>query len=1131
MKGIVTVEVRNKDTLELEDVIVKENIITDTFVQRSIKDDGRLDLQISIATSVFAPSFWTYTVPTDARYRDSDIPNVPNTQFFAKTADADAFVQFSARYNPPATGTTRTINTILLSRYDSQTDITPYGLYQDRHQPRAFTKLDVPCIQTDTQVYDIYYRIYFQYDADNSNMNYDIYESFLKRMISPVNTSISGNLAFSRRWHFPFPPVQMRDSDGTKYGVSCAYWDHNYMAYEPVRTLTGFKTDIEFGFESRVGEIIAGAYYTDRDRITAPAQSDYTTKFSKIQNLIGHKVELTTRTSPPFLDVDNLPDSTGRVTLGGEWNDTGTVVDDYYQYVSLPEWNKIQIVESGAVGVSKYKYTTQKFIGLDTHNKLVQGLSASRPKLVPAFTSYNSERMALMGNISDTKFGVKQISATIRYDDSSVLVPHVDSVMLYSISASKYWMLTGGYTNIHQLAVMGGVVYIACRDTGLWRVDPRVSTVATKVTVTTPRTVDFSRCHGVSAGAGVLWAVSNDALVSYNGTTWTVFDSTTTPKFGDDATIYEKIEYIVADTDHADGRLLVIKTAAAAGNNLGWRWSTTKALTVTADLPTGAGHGAPRENRSHVVFMEQGVWVVYRNYAYYLFNFDSGLLTNINAPGTYASSYAHNVLRAPLIVTDPTGRRFLYIANYAGSDWDYGTNSSYRAYLFKYEQNLYDSTGARVANIPFTNSSLYAPNDYFQGTVKGIAGSEHAHHCTLLLAHGIMFSIVKIIRPSNNIECTEAYVAQIGLDATPHGGAMRWVATKEYGWDGSRWVYGATDGKPTHSTQQELLDGITVKFEDGVTGTSFLTPNYWKFGLCRGLLKDNATRARFVTPFYVSKNLSGNAPLSGSVVPATETGSTGVVGVNADKSTAWVKLNANGNVEFAGQNGWQYAVGDKYLVGDFELAIDTSLFTDSLQKDRASVGIGRISRADPRPLLEIWPSNGISIYTTDGGHGGAAWGTRAYHSSTVPTTLSIRRTAGVVTVVANGTVVYTYPTNGYIRAADDKLEVIFNIGGFQVVPIGCISPKATIVSNGSTRALHIGDPVAKTESYRVQFKGVDTTIPPTGTLGGQPVNVKTDGTAPVPGEITLDAYSGILYFNQADVGKTVSLNCTRVYNN
>jgi hypothetical protein len=166
-----------------------------------------------------------------------------------------------------------------------------------------------------------------------------------------------------------------------------------------------------------------------------------------------------------------------------------------------------------------------------------------------------------------------------------------------------------------------------------------------------------------------------------------------------------------------------------------------------------------------------------------------------------------------------------------------------------------------------------------------------------------------------------------------------------------------------------------------------------------------------VTPFYVSKNLSGNAPLSGSVVPATAPGATGVVGVNVDKSTALVKLNANGNVEFAGQNGWQYAVGDKYLVGDFELAIDTSLFTNSLQKNLASVGIGRISRSDPRPLLEIWPSfdssNGISIYTTDGGHGGGRWGERVYYSTTIPTTLSIRRVAGVVSVVANGTVVYT----------------------------------------------------------------------------------------------------------------------------
>ena len=38
-----------------------------------------------------------------------------------------------------------------------------------------------------------------------------------------------------------------------------------------------------------------------------------------------------------------------------------------------------------------------------------------------------------------------------------------------------------------------------------------------------------------------------------------------------------------------------------------------------------------------------------------------------------------------------------------------------------------------------------------------------------------------------------------------------------------------------------------------------------------------------------------------------------------------------------------------------------------------------------------------------------------------------------------------------------------------------------------------------------------------------------EGTLPAPGEITLDCESGIAYFNEADVGKSITLNCTRVF--
>ena len=49
------------------------------------------------------------------------------------------------------------------------------------------------------------------------------------------------------------------------------------------------------------------------------------------------------------------------------------------------------------------------------------------------------------------------------------------------------------------------------------------------------------------------------------------------------------------------------------------------------------------------------------------------------------------------------------------------------------------------------------------------------------------------------------------------------------------------------------------------------------------------------------------------------------------------------------------------------------------------------------------------------------------------------------------------------------------------------------------------------------------------TINGVMAPVKTDGTLPAPGEITLDCESGIAYFNEADVGKSITLNCTRVF--
>ena len=145
------------------------------------------------------------------------------------------------------------------------------------------------------------------------------------------------------------------------------------------------------------------------------------------------------------------------------------------------------------------------------------------------------------------------------------------------------------------------------------------------------------------------------------------------------------------------------------------------------------------------------------------------------------------------------------------------------------------------------------------------------------------------------------------------------------------------------------------------------------------------------------------------------------------------------------------------------------------------------------------------------------------------TTVSIKRVAGVMTCVINGATAYTLPA-GYHRPGDSRLDIVSYIGfGFDAVPANCFAPKLTLISNGSDNAVMLGSAAAKTESFDIRFIGVDNTVATKGTINGVMAPVKTDGTLPAPGEITLDCESGIAYFNEADVGKSITLNCTRVF--
>lgn len=88
---------------------------------------------------------------------------------------------------------------------------------------------------------------------------------------------------------------------------------------------------------------------------------------------------------------------------------------------------------------------------------------------------------------------------------------------------------------------------------------------------------------------------------------------------------------------------------------------------------------------------------------------------------------------------------------------------------------------------------------------------------------------------------------------------------KTYGWDGSAWSLGLGTGRPIHATSETLpgLDGAKVSFADG-TSPSFITNEWWTSILGKGLMKDNGTTYNFTLSFSLEPTetvaVSGTVP-------------------------------------------------------------------------------------------------------------------------------------------------------------------------------------------------------------------------------------------------------------------------------
>lgn len=1208
VRGEVTYVLRDAKTDEIIREHTQENIITENFYTKLL-NTWQFGFNIVVTNAIMEPSRYTTFFPgsgtgdTVTQYPSRIIPALGvYSAYYDASPPTEQYVQFAGRYDAPAIGSTRVINSVCLGArvsafYGSPTTTpdTDSSLLatsttpSSRPQAMAFLKLTSPCIQTDQQVLDVYYRLFFPHTATTTNIPYFIYSiQFISN--NWTSTNFGGYPGANTIYPFRLPKVKAGDEGLTTLPYRSMYslpnGGHPTSSLNTSFTLTnsavvtGVKgvnqTDATF-------TVNAGTMITSVMAMTSvPTYAALLSKTNKIQNLIGTAQELTSPTAPSFLDVDNLPTGTGKVYLSGTWNNIGTPSSPGLYYSSiLPEYNRIVITTSGAVATSQYKIVRQKFFGYmnrltniyinsnyRTPSRIIPALSPSGISANGTTVQYDNNR-SIAEDITETFFSVQQLSACCRFDDSSFIWVKKNKIILYSLGAGEYWKINGTYTNIHQIAVMNNKIYIACRDTGLWVVDPYSN--LTPVSLSSPGdSINLSTCHGVAKGYGnIIWAVGANCLASFDGTTWSRYDSTTSPAFtmtGISDGNWSNISYIKVDEDSATNEMLLVRKFDATSDStlLGVWWSTAGVTSNTGAeaTPTSITAGRPRVHRGHVGG-QAGYWIMLTQGQWRRMVFGSTAFTSITNVLPYTTTTAINSTQ---LISVPSSLCLLYqsatfVKNALGQvrSWHSDaatvqTSGNSDFYSYGLAQETVDSTGTidvaytgSVSSMSMTDSefqpgygtsgdvgstSNYLPaKTSTQGSYSGAMDMAH----NFVLCPGIMITVnsdggTSAIpsTPANRIYGPTTRVTNFGLDYTQSGGAMAYVAQQQYGWNGSAWELNNSSGKPTHTTTDALFDGVTVRFENGGSGTSFQTPNLYKFGLCEGILKDNATRGIYQANLYAYRKTTPDVTdLESSVVPSSRSGTTGIVGININNTSGNVSTNVNGDVIFPGQNNRQYAVGDKQLVGDFVLSIDVSSLNATDVRNSMMVGITREGYWFGGLPYIAWFTYAGTLYTYDGGTE-TAIGT----IGTGTTSLEIRRVGPTITLWRNGVIARTITSTG-IRINDLNLDVMYStyttVDTVYLPVTGTRAPRATIVSNGSVIYANMGSSSLNTGYYSPRFYGVDIFYGAGSfTMNGTAVTPKTDGTAPLAGEITIDNVRGTMYFNSADIGKSITARYTTI---
>lgn len=816
---------------------------------------------------------------------------MPSTDWFARYVQAEdnqpGYFETRTRLDPPETGT-RTIKSILLtdrkSRVDNVTGLLPEyafntitdvtnpnsNITMTKHTVFAFTTLDTACIQSEIEVYDVYYRVIFDNNYSDINMT-DVAIEMVGKQSTAKMPTIQRNGSNLKSTFTTIPalsragPVNFTLGTLAPLGRSVdpgdSWYDYDNI-FDCYKISNKYVTTygVDLTKDIHVGKIINTIYPNgvNSASFVSGFKSIYENNEITVKNTHSHKQD-----SPyPYFDPSNVAQGLGYCTMNS------------VQVPSYPEWIEAEIVDSGTLNSASYILHKMPFLGTfkNTYSPLsveiphisqmvvhngtwrggvyyngtddMHGFLTYRAGTHPSSSGLVFESSGLQnGNFPVSRMAVPGYSGFREYSDSELIGYDPKGISILNLngavrSINKFKSSSFIPEDICQVETDKdtGYIYVVCRSTGVYRLNSSFS-LSDKVVPTGIGGTEG--CYGFQVYQNKMLAFfeTEICLTLNGGASWTKYPH---PDYSANGLDKTKLCGIRANLTGAYPEVLMVFSDVDGGFTTDRRkilaawWSPYVFNVLNASPGSMQTFGASPSyfGIDYVKFYKGKFYLIFHSAASYStvissIPFNTSTMTNL------VSYYNSSTDGLPKFFSKNGADYILYLTGSTiglYSITNYSMVGSISGYGQKGQVNTYSMNGFS----PF----------YYAAMSNGLIIIRGTSDFSQNIYNGSTPNIVhEVIRESAEIITTK-------IINPFFNSSMKNIITTHLGWDGNQFIEGATAAK-TISLGKNEYDGISFDFTGFGQQNDFLSGEKFTTVRMKGFIKDNASLAKI---FFSNSN-------------------------------------------------------------------------------------------------------------------------------------------------------------------------------------------------------------------------------------------------------------------------------------